>query len=280
MIEHNIQLPSNEIVGCENYQVEVNGAMFEIEASCPALAAGPTMVEMSEFLAPIVSAQVVTLESFPVQYRLHIESALPNGCIQFGGYDIIRQGETIKVRVTNLMPADKTIACDQEFRTVKTTVSLGTGLDYIPSTAYTVEVNDVSTGFVTDAAAPDSAASSPNIGEAFVLRVGETVTVQSDGLTVELVEIVEDSRCPEDVTCVWQGRALVRVIVSSPDDVLGFGTVGLTLEAGAIGAQENRVVGDNDGYMLTLLELAPQPISTVELSSHDYLAKLEVAKLP
>lgn len=280
IVEHNIQLPSNEIVGCETYQVEVNGAMFEVDASCPALAAGPAVGEMSEALAPIVGTEVVALESFPVQYRLHIESALPNGCIQFGGYDVSRQGEIIKVMVTNLEPADKTIACDQEFRTIKTTVSLGTGLDYLPSTAYTVEVNDVSTGFVTDAAAPGSAGNNPKLGEAFDLKVGETVTVKSDGLIVKLVEISEDSRCPEDVTCVWEGRALVSVIVSSPGDVLGFGNVDLTLEAGAIDAQKNRVVGDNASYMLTLLGLAPHPISTVKLTDQDYLATLEVAKVP
>lgn len=287
--QHSIPLPSNEIAGCETYQVEVNGTMFSVEASCPAPATGPSTGEMLETLAPILSAEVAALESFPVQYMLLIESALPNGCIEFGGYQVSREGATIKVRVTNQEPADKDVMCTQQYRTVKTTVSLGTGLDYEPATAYTVEVNDVSTGFVTDAAAPGPSATGPSnvgpgLGEAFDLKVGETATIGSEGfssgLSVELTEIVEDSRCPSDVTCVWAGRAIVRVIVSSPGDVLGFGAVELALEAGDMDAEGNRAIGDKASYELTLLELAPHPISSVQLNSGDYLATLEVVKVP
>lgn len=236
-----------------------------------------------EALAPIASAEVLALESFPVQYQLNIESALPNGCVEFGGYEVSRKGEIITVRVTNLVPADENVACTMEYRAVKTTVSLGTGLDYEPSTAYMVEVNDVSTGFVTDAAAPGPPAAGPGLGESFYLKIGETATIGPDefnaGPTVELVEIVEDSRCPSDVTCVWAGRALVRVIVLSPGDVLGFGTVALTLEVRATDAEENRVIGIESSYVLTLLELAPHPISTVQLNSQDYVARLQLAKV-
>ena len=234
-------------------------------------------------MAPIVSAEVLALESFPVQYRLYIESALPNGCIEFGGYEVVREGQTIKVRVTNLAPADKNVVCTDEYRTVKTTVSLGTGLDYEPATAYTVEVNDVSTGFVTDAAAPEPIATGPGLGEVFDLKIGETATIGLDGSsvgpTVELAEILEDSRCPSDVTCVWAGRAHIRIIVTSSGDSLGFGTVELTLEAGDLGTEENKVVGNNGSYLLTFIELAPYPISTVKLSSQDYTARLEVLEV-
>lgn len=272
--EHSIELPSNEIAGCETYRVEVNGAIYTVEASCPALATGPSVSERVEALSPIVRAEVGVLESSPAQYRLNIESALPNGCIEFGGYEIVRVGERIKVAVTNLVPADEDVVCDQQYRTVKTTVDLGTGLDYQPSTRYTVEVNDVSTEFVTDAAGTAPVATGPGFDEPFELKIGESANVGSDGLTVEFVEVVEGSRCPSDVTCVWAGRALVMVIVSSPGDVLGFGAGEIILEAGKKDAEENRVIGDGDSYQLTLLELAPDPVSTVKLTSQDYTATL------
>ena len=163
--------------------------------------------------------------------------------------------------------------CDQSYRTVETTLSLGTVLDYQPATAYTVEVNDGSTGFVTDAALPEPIATGPALGEPFDLKVGETVNVGDDGLTVEFVELMEDSRCPSDVTCVWAGRAVIRVIVSSADDVLGFGTVEFTLEAGTVGADVGSLYG------LTLVELTPYPVSTVELTGQDYVATLELAEI-
>ena len=59
--------------------------------------------------------------------------------------------------------------CDQSYGTVETTVSLGTGLDYELATACSVDVNDVSTGFVTDAAQPEPMATGQALGEAYDL---------------------------------------------------------------------------------------------------------------
>jgi hypothetical protein len=39
-----------------------------------------------------------------------------------------------------------------------------------------------------------------------VVRVG--------GLTVRPLAVVEDSRCPSNVTCVWAGRVVLRVAIS------------------------------------------------------------------
>ena len=35
-----------------------------------------------------------------------------------------------------------------------------------------------------------------------------------DGVTVRPLEVIEDSRCPVDATCVWAGRVRIRVRVS------------------------------------------------------------------
>jgi len=52
MQEHSIELPRNESSGCETYQVEVNGTMYAVEATCPAVGAGPSAGEMLVVLAP------------------------------------------------------------------------------------------------------------------------------------------------------------------------------------------------------------------------------------
>lgn len=44
-------------------------------------------------------------------------------------------------------------------------------------------------------------------------ELGETIRV--DGLAVRPLAVVEDSRCPSNVTCVWAGRVVLRVRVSS-----------------------------------------------------------------
>ena len=47
-----------------------------------------------------------------------------------------------------------------------------------------------------------------------------------------------------------------------------------------MGAEENRVAGNNGSYLRTFIELAPYLISTVKLSTQDYVATLEVVKVP
>ncbi|MFT3729105.1 MAG: hypothetical protein QM759_14885 [Terricaulis sp.] len=43
--------------------------------------------------------------------------------------------------------------------------------------------------------------------------LGETADL-GGGLTVKPLEVLEDSRCPQDVTCVWGGRLRLRAEVS------------------------------------------------------------------
>lgn len=51
-----------------------------------------------------------------------------------------------------------------------------------------------------------------NIGESFTLGVGQSAQVSD--LTLTLLEIVEDGRCPKNVDCVWSGWVVVKIEVS------------------------------------------------------------------
>lgn len=56
-----------------------------------------------------------------------------------------------------------------------------------------------------------------------VAQIGETA--QLGNVSVRPIAVVEDSRCPIDVTCVWAGRLTVRVAISgvegTPDMEMG-----------------------------------------------------------
>jgi len=43
-------------------------------------------------------------------------------------------------------------------------------------------------------------------------RIGQAVQV-SPGITVEPLRVIEDSRCPQDVSCVWAGRFVLSARV-------------------------------------------------------------------
>ena len=45
-------------------------------------------------------------------------------------------------------------------------------------------------------------------------RIGETVNV--GGPTVTPLKLVEDSRCPQGVQCIWAGQVVVSATISTP----------------------------------------------------------------
>lgn len=75
---------------------------------------------------------------------------------------------------------------------------------------------------------PDVPAASPSAPPALEtgapaeapVRITLGEAVQIDGTAVRFDAIEEDSRCPENTTCVWEGRARVRLAVASESAVL------------------------------------------------------------
>lgn len=48
------------------------------------------------------------------------------------------------------------------------------------------------------------------------IPLGETAIFEGAAFTFE--SVMEDSRCPKDVTCVWEGEAKVRVVIETTSD--------------------------------------------------------------
>ena len=75
-----------------------------------------------------------------------------------------------------------------------------------------------------------------------------------EGITVRPLEVVEDSRCPASVQCVWAGRVRIRA------DISGTGTRELTLgEPAAV-----------NGGTLTLVDVRPGKRTPGTIPSRDY----------
>ena len=51
-------------------------------------------------------------------------------------------------------------------------------------------------------------------GVSFALAPGQTAEVKRADTRVTFRQVRQDSRCPVDVTCVWEGNAEVEVIIS------------------------------------------------------------------
>jgi hypothetical protein len=75
----------------------------------------------------------------------------------------------------------------------------------------------------------DTELSAPGV---VVAEFGQTADL-GGGLNVQPIAIVEDSRCPGNTRCLWEGRFLIRALVSGRDSVLRLGEA-LTTPSGTV----------------------------------------------
>ena len=95
------------------------------------------------------------------------------------------------------------------------------------------------------------------------LALGETV--QFENATVKFIKVLEDSRCPKEVTCIWAGQArlLVEVTEKGKDskemELLFDGKTDNILYE----IEENEDE-ETEGYYLRGISLLPYPVSDTE----------------
>src|SRR5438105_576701 len=102
----------------------------------------------------------------------------------------------------------------------------------------------------------------------FQLRVNQTAFIDSLNLTIRFVAVKEDSRCPSDVVCIWEGQATISVNVRSPN--ISPSNLNLTSRGG----ESNLSMKDFHDFSMRLLEIAPYPRSAGHIATSDYLATL------
>ena len=98
----------------------------------------------------------------------------------------------------------------------------------------------------------------PQIG--IKIPLGETVSIGD--LFVNFSEVIEDSRCPTGVECIWAGRAKVKIEVS--DDGMTVDHQFLTF-----GEDSENIIFQVDGYRLRGMTLSPYP-SAKDRGERDY----------
>lgn len=109
------------------------------------------------------------------------------------------------------------------------------------------------------------------LGDSFILRVGQSAVVSGTSLHLRFEEVLEDSRCPSDVACVWAGNARVRLLVAEEQDEL----IPIHLNTGLDPSAVSTL-----GYEIRLEELQPAPTTTTTVPPGDYMATLRVTRSP
>ncbi len=107
-------------------------------------------------------------------------------------------------------------------------------------------------------------------GQEFSLSIGQSAVISGENFEIKFKEILEDSRCPEGATCIWEGRvsAIVEITENGSPYQMVLTQPGLTDEYTEETYKE---------YRLTF-KVEPYPEVGKEIATSDYRLLLTVSK--
>ncbi|HEY8110284.1 MAG TPA: hypothetical protein VIG05_05420 [Candidatus Nitrosotenuis sp.] len=107
-----------------------------------------------------------------------------------------------------------------------------------------------------------------DISEPFTLKFNQGAMITFDNILVRFSNVTSDSRCPSDVTCIWQGEISVQVDVKKGN---------ANFESIILG--ENNEIPIFGKYVIQLLKVEPYPQSTHMIQPDEYIATLVITKI-
>ncbi len=120
----------------------------------------------------------------------------------------------------------------------------------------------IATGLAACASSPDEVAP----GESFTLAPGTEAIVKGGGPRVRFEGVLEDSRCPSDVQCIWAGEVVVDVTIGDGSSSRRSMRPGEAVASGR--------------FRVNLLEVQPYPKSTSAIQPSQYRATFLVDTQP
>ncbi|MBK7933408.1 MAG: hypothetical protein KA956_13550 [Pyrinomonadaceae bacterium] len=104
--------------------------------------------------------------------------------------------------------------------------------------------------------------------EYLTVKSGKQGIAKKSKLRIKFISLVEDSRCPEGVNCVWAGNAKIKVKLSN----------GQTSKEFEFNSNDGPKGDSFDGWAVYLEELTPYPKQGKAATGH-YKAKFKVIRL-
>ena len=104
------------------------------------------------------------------------------------------------------------------------------------------------------------------LGRTFKIKYGQEMTVKGQKLKVKFDSLLDDSRCPTDVKCVWEGDAKILISVRRANA----GASNMELHTNAQFTQARKY----QRYLIKLVALDPYPRTRAEEKQSDYVATL------
>lgn len=102
------------------------------------------------------------------------------------------------------------------------------------------------------------------------LKASQGVSTPVEGTIIKLVNVIEDSRCPKGVDCIWAGNAKIAV------EITNYKGEKITKEI-TVGSGTIEPLYAVDGLMISLKGLAPYPSIGSKIIPSDYYLRVEVS---
>ncbi|MBN2012586.1 hypothetical protein JW960_24875 [candidate division KSB1 bacterium] len=103
-------------------------------------------------------------------------------------------------------------------------------------------------------------------GQPFELPFGKLARHETENVSITFTRVLEDSRCPINVNCVWEGNAKLKFLLQHSFHLTHF-SLNTTLEP------KDTTIAD---YSVSLTDLLPYPHSDSTYTDADYTAILIV----
>ncbi len=115
-----------------------------------------------------------------------------------------------------------------------------------------------------------SRAKSFELNRPFELRYLQEAYNSESDLKILFSSIPEDSRCPRNTSCVWEGRAVIDLTLTGKRDT----TLSLTDQAG----KPELAKVTYDGLLFRLITVRPYPVADQQIPTDAYSVELEVSR--
>lgn len=111
------------------------------------------------------------------------------------------------------------------------------------------------------------------LGLSFDLGFEEQKVISDHGISVHFAQVVEDSRCPTDVICVWEGQVTVKLAVSVAENKKDISLI--SREGDYLDLARDTF----ENYIFILEAVHPYPQTTAEVAHQDYTVEMRVEEL-
>ena len=101
--------------------------------------------------------------------------------------------------------------------------------------------------------------------KSFTVQMNQSIFF--DGYEITFSEILEDSRCPADALCVWEGRISIGMDVKNKEEVQ---SIVLT--------SADKITAYFDSYKINLVHVLPYPFSSKTITPEEYSATVIISK--